>query len=86
MYSHLWLLDHGYPSSFLQDEVKVVSTVGLSVNFTAKELKPAGKLIEKAMSEAVNDAYANGESDPKLVKALLTEAGNKERRKLFGNG
>jgi hypothetical protein len=63
---------------------RIVTAVGLSVNFSARELKPAAKLIENAMALTVNDAYANGDTDPVLVKRLSSEAGQRERRKLFG--
>jgi hypothetical protein len=91
-YSHRWLLDHDYPSA-LPDHLKqkaerlypkLVTAVGISVNYSANELKPAARLIEKAMSDAVEDAYANGDDDPVLVKRLLMDVGRLERRRLFG--
>jgi hypothetical protein len=91
-YSHRWLLDHGYPSQ-LPDDLKpkaermcprVVGAVGLSVNFRAPELKPAGTAIEKVMANAVAELYADGEERPDVVKKITTEAGAKERKKLFG--
>lgn len=92
-YSHRWLLDQGYPSQ-LPDALKpkaermypkVVGAVGLSINFTAKELKPAALLIERAMSDRVNDMYAGGEERPEVVRKSMNEAGAKERKKLFGS-
>lgn len=91
-YSHSWLMERGLPSQ-LPDALKpsaerlyprVVTGVGISVNFKAPELKPAGDLIRKAMEAAVEDCYADGREDPAYVKPRMIEAGQKERRKLFG--
>lgn len=91
-YSHRWLTERGYPSQ-LPDELKpsaermypvVVTAVGISVNYTAKHLKPAGKLIEKAIAATIEDAYANGDTEPDLIKTLIEETSQRERKKLFG--
>jgi hypothetical protein len=93
-YSYRWLTERGYPSG-LPDALKpvaerlypkVVGAVGISVNFTLNELKPAGRLIEKAMSDTVMDLYADGEERPETVRKAMMAAGVKERRKLFGRG
>lgn len=91
-YSHSWLTERGFPSG-LPDELKpkaermyprVVNAVGVSVNFTAKELKPAAALIEKSMSESVLGLYADGEQRPDVVRKIMMEVGIKERKKLLG--
>lgn len=92
-YSHAWLTEHGLPS-MLPDHLKpsaerlyprVVSAVGISVNARDPEFQPAAKLIERAMSDAVADAYADGRTDPTFVAARMGEARTKERRRLFGS-
>jgi hypothetical protein len=91
-YSHRWLLDHGYPSQLPealkpkaeQMYSKIVGAVGVSINFTLPELKPAGKLIEKVMGDTVNELYADGEERPEIVRRIMFEAGQKERKKLLG--
>lgn len=91
-YSHAWLEERNLPSR-LPDRLKkradrlyprVVGAVGISVNFKAPDLKPAGDLIQAAMSEAVENCYAEGRQEPEYVKPRMLEAGRKERRKLFG--
>lgn len=91
-YSHCWLVERGYPSQ-LPETLKpraeqmfprVLTAVGVSVNFRAVELKPAGKLIERAMADAVEHLYADGEERPEIVRKAMFEAGTKERGKLLG--
>jgi hypothetical protein len=92
-YSHKWLTERGY-SSRLPDHLKqsaeriyprVVKGVGISYNIRAPELRPAAKLIQGAMEQAVLEADANGKlSDTEFVKNRMNEARDKERRALFG--
>lgn len=91
-YSHSWLLDHGLPSA-LPDELKpraqrlypvIHEAVGIAVGFRSSMLKPAAPLVEKAMSDAVEDCYAEKRTNPDFVKARLTEARVSEMRRLFG--
>lgn len=90
-YSHRWLEERGLPSQ-LPDQLKpqvdrlyprVVSAVGISINLGGT-FKPAGELIQQAMSDEVEDCYADGRKDPAYVKPRMDEAGQRERRKLFG--
>lgn len=64
---------------------KTVNAVGISINFSIKELKPAGLLIQKAMSDVVENMYADNIQDPVRVRTAMFEEGRKERKKLFGN-
>lgn len=91
-YSHRWLLDNGYPSQ-LPDELKPkaeriyprqVEAVGISVNFRSPILKPAATVIQKAMSDAVEDAFANGDRDPPLVRRRMFDARERVMMRLFG--
>lgn len=90
-YSHRWLLDRGYPSG-LPDNLKpsaerlypqIAMSVGISVN--SKGLfKEAVPFIRKAMEDVVIDCYANGDTDPVIVKPRMMEARATTVRKLFG--
>ena len=91
-YSHRWLTDQGLPSQ-LPDQLKpkaeriypkIVQAVGISVNMSSPELQPAAKLIEHAMGQAVEDCFANGDTDPVLVSLRMAEAQKAERKALFG--
>ncbi len=93
-YSHRWLLDAGLPSQ-LPDELRpraerlyprVVEAVGISVNATSPILKPATKIIERAMSDAVAAAFADGITAPEFLRARMAEARGRELVKLFGRG
>lgn len=93
LYSHDWLLDHGMPSQ-LPDELlpparrqekRIVGAVGISVNSRSPELQPVAKAVEKAMSDAVADAYDAGRTDTDFVRARMDEAAKLTRRKLLGS-
>jgi hypothetical protein len=84
VYSHHWLLDHGYPS-MLPDHMRPkaerprkVEAVGIAVLALSEERRPLAKAIEKAMSDAVAECYADGIRDPDKIKAHMAQA----RRKL----
>lgn len=92
-YSHRWLEERTLPSS-LPDRLKpdvdrlyprVVEAVGISVNFRSPALKPAGALVQRAMSDVVEDMFANGDREPGLVKRRMFEAKDDEMRRLFGS-
>lgn len=81
-YSHRWLVDNGWPSG-LPDELKpkaeriyprFVGGVGISVNTKSDWLKPAALEIRKSMENAVEDAYAEGRTEPAFVSARMAEA------------
>lgn len=91
-YSHRWLEERALPS-LLPDHLKpsvdriyprVAEAVGISVNFRSAGLKPAATAIRRVMESAVEDAFANGDKDPALVKSLMMEARAKETKALFG--
>lgn len=91
-YSHRWLTDNGFPS-MLPDELRpraerlyprVVEGVGISVNMRSPILRPAAKIIERSMADAVEDAYASGRTEPEFVRARMMEAREKSMRQLFG--
>lgn len=81
-YSHAWLSERGLPSG-LPDHLKpraeriyprVAEAVGVSVKALSAAGAPLAKAIERAMSNAVEEAYADGRRDPAFVKARMEEA------------
>lgn len=93
-YSHAWLVERGL-TSMLPEELKpkaqrlypvIAETVAISMNFKSKFMKPAEKIVEKAMSNAVADIYANGDqANIELTRKRIQEAKSYEIGKLFGN-
>jgi hypothetical protein len=86
-YSHRWLLDHGLPSQ-LPDRLrpsaermypKIVRAVGVAVGSKHAEVKHA---ITGAMNGAINDCYANGDTDDLIVSTQMREARARERKAL----
>lgn len=93
-YSHRWLLDHNLPST-LPDRLKpkaerlyptMVGVVGISVNSGSDLLNPIVPIIHGAMVDAVQEAYANGKTDPAFVKGRMMEARKAAVKKLLGRG
>lgn len=94
VHSHEWLLDRGLPS-FLPDEMKpkceqagprVVTGVGISINFRNPILKPIGAQVERAMSDAVLEAAADGKlNDAAHVRGRMMDAKTRTIRKLIGS-
>lgn len=91
-YSHRWLCDRGLPSG-LPDELKpraeriyprVVSAVGISVKASSERLKPLAAIVERAMADAVEEAYADGRTDPAFIKARMAEVKDRTWRSLIG--
>lgn len=91
-YSHRWLCDRDF-QSHLPDDLKpkaeriypkIVQGVGISVNFTSPILKPAGKIIERAMADAVEDAYSQNKRDPEFIRFVMSEARQRTIVQLFG--
>ncbi len=81
-YSHRWLSERGHPSC-LPDNLKpraeqihpvVVKAVGVSVESVSPEGRARAKAIEKAMSDAVAECYADGEERPEVIKSRMQEA------------
>jgi len=92
-YSHRWLTERDLPSG-LPDELKpkaarlyprIVSGVGVSVNFRSEYLRPAATEIRNAIEAAVEDAYAEKRTDPAFVTARMNEARGRAMKALFGN-
>lgn len=93
-YSHAWLIERGLPSQ-LPDNLKakadrlyprVVEGVFISANSNSPLIKPIAKLAQAAMCDAVEDAYANGDTAPTLVRSRIQEARQRTFRKLLGVG
>lgn len=91
-YSHRWLTERNLPSQ-LPDNLRpraermypqVVEAVGIGVNFTSRWMKPAAAEVQGAMSDAVEECFADGERDPVVVKARMFEAKEKTMKALFG--
>jgi hypothetical protein len=91
-YSHKWLTERNLPSQ-LPDNLKpsaerlyprVVEGVGISVNTRSPWLKPAMIEVRQAMEQAVADCYANGDTDPAIVRPRMFEAREKTMKSLFG--
>jgi hypothetical protein len=81
-YSHRWLCERALPSG-LPDDIKpmaerihpqIVEAVGVSVKAMSAAGVPLAKAIERAMSDAVAEAYADGNRDSSFVKARMDEA------------
>jgi ATP/maltotriose-dependent transcriptional regulator MalT len=86
-YSHAWLTERGLPSG-LPDHLRpkaermypiVVEAVGVAVR-TPPHRRALGKAIERAMSDAALECYANNETDPEFIRARMQEARFKIRR------
>lgn len=93
-YSHRWLTERGYPSG-LPDHLKpraerlyptVVEAVGIAVLASSRAMAPAALEIRSAMSNAVEDAFAEGRKDTAFVSVRMQEARTRALRGLFGRG
>lgn len=92
-WSHRWLTERGLPSQ-LPDRLKpsaerlyprIAEGVGISVNCRNPLLKPAMIEVREAMEHAVADCYANGDTDPAIVRPRMAEAREKTLLQLFGS-
>lgn len=91
-YSHAWLCERGLPSGLPdalrprseQIEPKISEAVGISANFRSKILRPVKPIVERAMSDAVSECYADRRTEPSFVKARLLAAKDRTIKKLFG--
>jgi hypothetical protein len=81
-YSHAWLCERGLPSG-LPDRLKPkaarlypheVRAVGIAVKALSPHNEPRAKAIEKAMSDAVMECFADGVTDTDVVKARMDAA------------
>lgn len=85
LYSHHWLTERGLPSQLpLGDQPVVVSAVGIAVKASNPEMAPVAKMVEKAMADAVEDCYANGDVEPALVSKRMAEARARTYQQLVG--
>lgn len=91
-YSHAWLLERGLPSG-LPDDLRpraqrlypvTVSAVGIAVRGSTAVGRQLAPLIRGVMSDAVNEAYADGRTEPAFVKARMMEAKERELGRLLG--
>lgn len=91
-YSHRWLLDNGHASG-LPDKLKpsaerlypkVVGAVGVSLGGKSELALAIKPHIMGAMTDSINDCYANGDEDPLIVKPRMFEARAKEMKRLLG--
>lgn len=91
-WSHRWLTERELPSG-LPDQLKpqaervyprVVEAVGISVNIKNPLLKPVGAAVQRAMGDAVEEAYADRRTDPVFVKARMQEARERTFKALLG--
>lgn len=92
-WSHRWLTERGLPSG-LPDQLRplaermypvIAQAVGISVNFSAGWMKPAAAQIERAMGDAVEEAFAEGQREPAFVSARMHEARVRTEKALFGD-
>lgn len=81
-WSHAWLIERGL-ASLLPDQLRpraermyprVEHAVGVAVRALNEARAPLAKMVERAMSGAVADCYANGDTEPELVKKRMHEA------------
>jgi hypothetical protein len=81
-YSHAWLSERGLPSN-LPDWLKPkaarlypheVKAVGVAVKAMSAASAPLARAVEKAMSDAVLECYADGVTDPNIIKARMDAA------------
>jgi hypothetical protein len=91
-YSHRWLTERALPSG-LPDELRhpaerlyptVVDAVGISVRASNPMLKDAAVEVQRAMSDAVEEAYTEGRKDPVFVQARMAEARSRAWRSVLG--
>lgn len=84
-YSHCWLTERMLPSQLPPKDLPTIAeAVGISVNFGSKYLEPAAIEVRGAMEDAVNDCYANGETQVPFVRARMAEARDRTMKALFG--
>ncbi len=91
-YSHRWLTERGLPSQ-LPDDLKpsadrlypvVVEAVLVSANTNSPHLKPALKIVQQAICDAVEEAAADGRlSDSAFVRARMDAARSDAWQRLF---
>lgn len=86
-YSHRWLTERALPSqlpnklkpSAEQVVPRIATSVGIAVG---SEIPFVRDSVRGAMEYVVYDCYANGDTEPEVVKPLMMEARRKERKAL----
>lgn len=63
---------------------RVVDAVGISVNSKNPIMKPINNIIRCAMSDAVEEAYADKRTEPAFVKGRMMAAREKTIKHLIG--
>lgn len=91
-YSHRWLTERNLPSS-LPDQLRpkaerlyprIVTAVGIACGSLNPALKPLADAVRRSMENAVQDCYANGDTDPGIVKQQMLIARKTELHRLVG--
>jgi hypothetical protein len=91
-YSHRWLTERLLPSG-LPDRLKpsaerlyptVAEAVGFSANFASEWMRPAAAEVEREVSSAIEECYADGATEVSFVKSRMKEAHARTMRALFG--
>lgn len=86
-YSHRWLLDNGHPSQ-LPDPLKpraerlyprVVDAVGVAA---LSKYPQVAREVGGAMIDVIENSYADGETDPTIVRPRMMEARRLAQRRL----
>jgi hypothetical protein len=62
---------------------RIAEAVGISVTASHPLLKPVAASVERAMADAVEDAFAQGRREPEFLRARMQEAREREHR-FFG--
>jgi hypothetical protein len=91
-WSHRWLTERGHPSH-LPDDLRpaaermhpvIAEGVMVAVMVQDEEMRPFARKLEQAMSDAVADAYANGDTAPAIVRDRMQAARSRTYRELLG--
>lgn len=91
-WSHKWLIERDLPSG-LPDELRpkaeqihpvIIEAVGLAVGSSSAIARPAAIIIRGAMEDAVQEAFADGRTDPAFLRGRIEEARRKSTKQLFG--
>lgn len=81
-YSHRWLEERGFPSGlpdYLRPRAeriypRIVDGVGISVSSISGRNSELAQEMRSAMSDAVEECYADGRTEPEFVRQRMTEA------------
>lgn len=92
-YSHCWLVERSFPSGLPQlmrakaEQMfpRVAEAVMISLGTRSEIGRAIRPFVMKAMTDAVEDCYANGDRDPSIVRPRILEARKTTIRKLLGS-